>query len=404
MKNNIYSLVISLLFIGLLLASSSGKEMTSTTIKTYVEVNKKESEPYTLSYELPTITPTNGTIQTQKKGGVLITCEVIPFNVSELNKEKRDIFYADPKLPGYDIFQVKNTPIAVIQPESFIINIKIKNNQERILKIRETAMLMQIDGVTYNMPESDIKEWYAAMVIKNAEFSYRIKGPNIKNLNGAKLLYLFINDVPTEMDAAGNIKKRENFEWYFECKMQPIQKQTKITYTYPTAVIETSRCDICAGTGKNPDQQCTVCKGAGKNKNRFDGKIHVCNNCRGTGIKEKYCINCAGIGKLSFPKSKLPEERSSISWTGWKVNVVTNPPGAVVKVVNPTTRQYYEAGVSNSYINWNTSNSKSYPIIVEYQGKIIKVLPFNKKGKEISKIVIDFSGSQPIVKEGSITN
>lgn len=107
---------------------------------------------------------------------------------------------------------------------------------------------------------------------------------------------------------------------------------------------------------------------------------------------------------MSFPKSPLPKETSSISWTGWPVNVSTNPPGAIVKVVDTKTNKYYDAGTSNSTVNWYTSSSTSYPIIVEYQGKIVKVLPYNKKGKQVTKVVVDFSSSEPIVKEGSASN
>jgi hypothetical protein len=404
MKNNIYSVITLLLFAGLFLASSSGKETTVSTVKTYEEVKKRDLEPFTLSYELPVITPTNGTIQTQKKGGVTITCEVIPFDVSVQENVKTEIFYADPKMPGYDVFEVSHTPFAVVKPENFLLKIKIKNNQERILKIRETALLMQVDGVNYNMPEADIKEWYAGMVIKNAEFTYDIKGPLLNSLNGAKLVYLFINDVPTVMDEGGNIKKRDNFEWYFEVKKQSAQKETQKTYTYQTAPVHTQQCDKCSGTGVDPNTTCSRCKGAGKNKNSIDGRMYECSTCRGTGSVRRVCNNCSGKGALAFPKSQLPPETSSTSWSGWAVNVVTNPPGAIVKVVNPSTKKYYDAGTSNSTVNWNTSNSTSYPIIVEYQGKSIKVLPYDKKGKQISKIVIDFAGSQPTIKEGSLAN
>lgn len=404
MKNNFYSFITLIVFISLFIASAPQKEATTSTVKTYAEVSKKSSEPINFSYEYPVIKPINGTVQTQRKGGVTITCEVIPFEVSLKERVLKSVFYADPKMPGYDIFEVARTPYASVTPEKFILNIKVKNNQDRILKIRETALLMQVDGVNYNMPEADTKEWYAAMVIKNGEFNYRVNGPDVNNLMDAKLVYLMINDVPTIMDAAGNIKNRENFEWYFECKKETVQKQSQKTYTYETVPVETKRCERCVGKGVDPDDKCPRCQGAGKNKNRFDGRWYDCSTCKTTGIVKQDCLACKGKGAIAFPKSQLPPETSSTSWSGWAVNVVTNPPGAVVKVVNPTSKNYYDAGTSNSSVNWTTSNSTSYPIIVEYQGKSVKVLPYDKKGKAITKVVIDFSSGQPIVKEGSLAN
>lgn len=392
------------LFAWMFWASSSSKQAT-TTVKTYEEVKKKDVEPYDLTYELPIIKPTNETKQTQKKGGVTITCEVIPFDVSIIDKVKREIYYADPNMPGYDVFQVSHTPSPDVNPKKFLLNIKIKNNQERILKVRETALLLQIDGVTHHIPEASLTDWYAGMIIKNGEFNYKIQGPEFNSLIDKKTVYLFINDVPTIMDEGGNIKKRENFEWYFECNKQTINKQAQKTYSYETAPIETRQCEKCEGTGTDPTiYQCSTCKGGGQTKNIFDGKYYTCSTCKGTGKVKYKCKNCDGDGVLAFPKSQLPRETSSTSWTGWPVIVSTNPAGAVVKVIDTKTSKYYDAGTSNCTVNWYTSNSTSYPIVVEYQGKNIKVLPYNSKGKQIKKIVIEFSSGLPVIKEGSLVN
>ena len=403
-KKTLYTVITLLLFAWMFWASKTSKQ-TTTTVKTYEEVNKKDVEPYDISYDLPIITPTKETKQTQRKGGVTITCEVIPFDVSINDNVKREIYYADPNMPGYDVFQVSHTPSPNVNPKNFLLNIKIKNNQERILKVRETALLLQVDGLTYHIPEASLTDWYAGMIIKNGEFNYKIQGPEFNSLVNAKLLYLFINDVPTIMDEGGNIKKRENFEWYFECKKESVQKQAQKTYSYETSPIETRQCEKCGGTGTDPTKyQCSTCKGTGQTKNIFDGKYYTCSTCKGSGIVHYKCSNCSGQGILSFPKSMLPRETSSTSWTGWPVNVSTNPPGAVVKVVNTKTKSYYDAGTANCTVDWNTSNSTSYPIIVEYQGKSIKVLPYNGKGKQLTKVVVDFSSGQPVVKEGSLAN
>ncbi len=403
-NKNLYTVITLVLFSWMFWASKTTKQ-TTTTEKTYEEVKKKDVESFEISYDLPIITPTNETKQTQRKNGVTISCEVLPFNISIDEVEKKEIYYADPNMPGYDIFEVSHTPSPIVTPKKFGLNIKIKNNQERILKIRETALLMQIDGNEYHIPEASLVDWSAGMIIKNGEFNYKIEGPEFNSLINAKTVYLLINDVPTIMDDGGNIKKRENFEWYFECKKQTVQKQAQKTYTYETKPIETRQCQKCGGTGADPtNYQCGTCKGTGSTKNIFDGKYYTCSTCKGSGIVHYKCGNCSGKGILSYPKSPLPRETSSTSWTGWPVNVSTNPPGAIVKVIDTKTSKYYDAGTSNSTVNWYTSSSASYPIIVEYQGKSVKVLPYNKKGKQVTKVVVDFSSGQPIVKEGSLAN
>ncbi len=402
---NLSTALVFFVFALLFWASKSSKQATTSTENTYEETKKKESEPFLLTYDLPIITPTAQTTQTQKKGGVTVTCEIVPFNISVKDKAEREVYYADPTQPGYDVFQTKHTPVAEFYPEHFKLNIKIKNNQERILKVRETALLMQIDGITYNVPEESLKDWYAGMIIKDGVFNYEISGPEFNSLINAKLVYLFINDVPTVMDEGGNIKKRENFEWFFVCKKQTVEKQEQITYSYETSLIESKRCDKCTGTGVDPQAYtCKTCGGSGKTKNIFDGKYYTCFNCTGSGIVHYKCSDCKGAGTLSFPKSRLPKTVSSITWTDRPINVTTSPAGAVVKVVDTKTKEYISAGTSNCTVNWYTSNTTSYPIIIEYQGKTVKVLPFDDKGKELSKIVVNFLGAEPSVTKGQKIN
>ena len=122
--------------------------------------------------------------------------------------------------------------------------------------------------------------------------------------------------------------------------------------------------------------------------------------CGGTGIVHYKCPDCGGSGVLSYPKSTEAPVKNSITWTGWKVNITTNPPGAKVSMVDTRTGEYVSVGMSTVEAIWYSSTAKSYPIIIEYQGQSVKVLPYDRDGKEISKVVVDFLSGSPIVREG----
>jgi hypothetical protein len=404
MKRNLYSLAALLTFVFLFWASSTPEKL-SKTFNTYEEVNKKESVQVPVSFELPIITPSSETKQTQTKGGVTITCEVIPYELQINDIVTKNVFYADPTKPGYDIFEISHTPKPVAVPDDFELNIKIKNNQERILKVRETALLLQIDGITVHIPEASLTDWYAGMIIKNGEFNYKIKVPEFNSLLNAKLVYLFINDVPTIMDEGGNIKKRENFEWFFECKKQYVEKKAPKTYTYETKLIESKRCDKCSGTGTDPQAyQCSTCKGKGTTVNIFDGKTYKCSTCSGTGIVHQSCPDCSGRGTLYFPKSHLPAITKSVDWNGYYIKIKTLPANAIIKLIVPETGQYkVNTGYNGSY-PWYCSYGKSCPIIVEYDGKEVKVMPYTPQGKESKSIVVDFTKGTPVVTGGTKVN
>ena len=202
-----------------------------------------------------------------------------------------------------------------------------------------------------------------------------------------------------------NIKKRENFEWYFECKSEEVKKADKKTYSYETSPIYKEKCQKCSGTGTDPQPiTCTSCSGKGTRVNQYDNKTYQCSTCKGTGKVYNKCGTCYGVGIVSYPKSVKPPVISSITWNGAVVEVVTNPPGAKISVVNTKTQEYQSVGMSNLKVDWYSSSEKSYPIIIEYQGQTSKVLPYNASGKLIPKVVINFIGGSPNVTAGQRVN
>ena len=72
--------------------------------------------------------------------------------------------------------------------------------------------------------------------------------------------------------------------------------------------------------------------------------------------------------------------------------------------MDPDKNQYvYAQGISNCQVQWLKTENNQYPIIVEYGGKKIKVLPY-KNGKETAKVKIDFTTGSPIINVGQEAN
>jgi hypothetical protein len=397
-KRHIYTALILFLFAVLLFACTEVKHI-STTETTYTNTHK-QSGNVDVSYKLPLIKPTGKTEQSQTKGGVIITAEIVPFTATVNYKRESNITYADPDQPGYDVYEVSNTPYYIVAPNNIQFRIRIRNNEQVPLKLSEVGFALIIDGVQWSFPQGYLDEWNKGLILTGFDKEYTINGPDLSGLYNAQVVYLFLNGVPTSYDDAGNIKKKDNFEWYFECKTQEVQKQEQKTYTYETSPVFKEKCAKCSGTGVDPtNYKCTYCNGAGQFKGT-DGKIYKCSKCNGTGIVHYKCPDCGGTGVIALPKSSPAPVESSIRWSGEVVQVVTNPPGAKVSVVNTKTKEYQSAGMSDVTVYWYSSDQKSYPIMVEYQGKTVNVLPYSSSGKLIPKVLIDFSGGTPIVSKG----
>lgn len=373
------------------------------------EDTRKSAEQIQVKYSLPLIVPTSTTVQTQVKGGITITTEIAPLDVERYVEQKKEITYADPKMPGYDMYEVKNIPayrISSIGRDHIQFKIRIRNNEKVPLILSQVGFLLAIDGISFSFPEGYIKDWNEGLIITGEEKTYTIIGPSIEGLTGSRVVRLFLNGVPVLYDEAGQVKKKDSFEWFFECKTQEVTKDEEITYTYESSPIHKEQCQKCYGTGADPQfYKCSACNGKGTYVNVFDKKTYTCRTCSGKGMVRYKCSICNGVGVISLPKSSRPPVKSSILWRGAQIHLVTIPPGATVSVINTTTREYESAGMSNIKVSWYTSSSKSYPIKVSYQGKNVSVFPYNPEtGKLISKVVVDFTPEVPVAIEGRLVD
>lgn len=403
-STQLYTLL-SLLVLGFLI---TGCEVPTHTKTTYVfQDTHRQPEDIQIKYYLPIIEPTSTTTQTQTNGGVAITTEIVPIEVTKHMEQKREITYADPDMPGYDIYEVTNIPSYQILSEGqnhLKFRIRIRNNEKVPLVLSQVGFLLAIDGINYSFPEGYIKDWKEGLIITGEEKTYTIVGPAIDGLINSKIVRLFINGVPVSYDGAGRVTKKESFEWFFECKSQEVQKEERITYTYESSPVYKETCKKCSGTGIDPQRyKCSSCNGKGTYVNAYDKKTYTCRKCSGHGYVQYKCSNCYGSGVKSLPKSQKPPVKTSTTWIGAKITIVTTPPGASVSVINTETGEYQQVGVSNTVVDWYSSSQKSYPINVFLNGQNVNVLPYHSEsGKLISRVVIDFTSGVPIVKAGTI--
>ncbi len=403
MKNNLYS-VLTLIVFAILFWACAPVQKISRTEKTYSET-KKQDENITVSYQLPVVKPMTKTPQTQTKGSVTISIEIAPFTATRNVKQDKTVTYADATKPGYDNYEISNIPEYKISPEAIQFNMKIRNaNADVPLHLSQIAFGLFIDGTQWDFPKEFSETWEKGLVSYVAAKEYKIVGPQLAGLYTAQTIFFSLSGVPTAYDRAGNVTKKEKFEWYFDCKTETVHKDERKNYTYEATPIYKEKCQKCSGTGTDPQAyKCSYCDGKGTYVG-YDEKTYKCSTCDGSGVVYIKCGNCGGVGVIAYPKSTEAPVKSSITWTGWKVNVTTNPPGAKVSMVDTKTGEYKSVGMSNVEANWYSSDAKSYPIIIEYQGQTLKVLPYDDSGKEIPKVVVDFLSGTPTVTEGKKVN
>lgn len=393
----------SLLFItSLILLSACGVTKFTYKYTTYKQM-QKETKDTTLQIQIPSIEIDRKTVQLQQKGGIVVSCEVVPHSVEFNHSTGRDIFYSDPSSPGFDIFEVRNTPVAEIYPNNLQFKIKVRNNQDRLLKLWEVPIILNVNNIQTNLTGTQLEEWNGAKIAKGFEHEFTIHGPKLSGFKNLNSIYIAAHDIPVLYDKAGNITEKQNFEWIYNVKMETVSKTGKITYAYEKSPVHKERCHSCSGRGYFINKyKCNTCNGNGSYKNK-KGETVKCGYCGGDGIVEvkENCQNCSGHGEISYPKSTLPPIESQIAGTGWYVGIKTIPSPAVVKVYSAETNEYKFLQHNQNKGFWYATHSSDKPILIEYNGKTVKVVPYDNEGNEIDDIKVDFtSGSTPAVLAG----
>lgn len=411
---------ISLTVFALLFGASATQkpiERISSSNVAYEKVDKNTTPtPLVVNYTLPVFKLLGQTTQNQTIGGVTILCEVNSFQGVRKTTEEKEIVTADPNKPGYDIYRVTTTPFYETKPDQVVFNIKVVNNMDFPIEFNNVPVIFKMDGIGISLSPEFNTSWKSSIAAGGETTTFSIPGPTKEALENAKTVILQIQNVPTAYDKVnGKLQNFETFKWLFEIKKETITKNETKEYSYSETPIYKEICSKCRGGGKeNYQSQCSKCIGT-KKLEYIDYKtgkkwIGNCDKCSGNGyiITQIKCSTCEGKGQIAYPKSPPPRITSKVTWTGWKVNITTNPAGSAVAVVDPKTGQYTYAGVSNGEVNWfssNTATSESFPIMLEYQGKKYKVLPYDEKGKPSAAINVNFLGKSGVtVKGGKIVN
>ena len=390
-----------LLFTAIVVAAC-GVHKHQFTNTSYAEIRTRSNDSTTVRYNVPSVIPTGKTIQTQTKGGVIVSVEVEPFTVSNNGKQIRTIAQADPTKPGFDRYEVTNSPDYVVTPDRVKFKIRIRNNEQVPLVLERIGFILTIDGVQYSFPKEQIEEWNKGIVVTGFEKTFEIPGPQAKELHDGQTVFLFLNGVPTSYNVAGDITRKSNFEWYFSCKNEQKSAMEEISYRYEFVPVHKEQCTSCAGRSYTSSfTTCGYCSGTGRIRNNTG--TYQCTSCAGSGRREikTKCGNCGATGSISYPKSPMPKVIGSETWTGWEVKITTVPAGIPVRIMGVKSNQYENAGTSNCTVHWYNSNRKNCPIILDYQDKEIKLMPLTASGKESKSITVDFSMGEPIIKGGT---
>lgn len=348
----------------------------------------------------PEIEMVDNTKQIVTKGGVTISCELVPIKVSEEKIESDPyptIVDAEAyKNHKYDRYCKVTKSVFTTYPENVQWRINIRNKSGKILRLHELGLALLVDGVMYDQPEEFSKMWSAGMILDGFDKEYNINGPQLQGIGDQKVMAIIIQDVPTEYDQAGTKIKVESFEWFFKIKLNKEIIQYQEKYVYFNKPVHYDNCSKCDGDGVYVERKtCDRCSGKGYTVNIIDGNSYTCKKCKGDKLYDyQYKCNIPNceVGRIYEPKSKsakiLEYSYSSISKYRIKISGL-NGTKVYVKDFSKGDGVYIMSGFTPCEIEYQTSNNDRSPSFYIEQNKTkYHFVPKTKNGQYYATIVL----------------
>jgi hypothetical protein len=182
-----------------------------------------------LSYTLPVLTPVEPEKQNQEKDGVRIS--VAPYTYSPKTVMHTQVQTIPTIIAVNNMYPAKEYSIPTIEvtPKDVRFKVTIYNRLERVVRTAGTAVAFQVAGKTVAVDKAGYEDFLNGIILPRQQGDYEIVGPAISDLPDNATIGLFLYDMVTATDAAGNPTQRSNFEFYYTLSKQAKTENAPIT-------------------------------------------------------------------------------------------------------------------------------------------------------------------------------
>lgn len=227
--------------------SALGCSQVTTYLDEMAEQERLRWQPVTsavqLEYALPQVVPQDPDRQLQQDGNVSVSVAVPTYEARVQRRETYEPISPATSQAEQRVFMKTTTPSLSVHPQQLSFNIKINNQHERVLRLDGTIVRVNVNGKMLDLRQENYQDFLNGMVLPRQETEFEIAGPSIRELPDKAVIGLFLYDVITRTDAAGNPEQKTNFEWYFvhniETKTsqeEAVQQRIRLTQAEASAV------------------------------------------------------------------------------------------------------------------------------------------------------------------------
>jgi hypothetical protein len=201
------------------------------------------NEVITISAQQPSLTPLPETKTAQTKGGIEISIVPNTFTLQlKTNTTERVIsrriasdfvgMTANSPAAFYDTpiakIERSRTPYLAVAPERLVFQVKINNKLDRAFRGQGMIVQFNVGGKQHAVNPSAYANLVQSIVPPRNESVIELYGPPLSEIQPNTPVGIFLYDVVTKTDAAGNVTEKQNFEWYFTYTTQLKEQQNEV--------------------------------------------------------------------------------------------------------------------------------------------------------------------------------
>jgi hypothetical protein len=194
----------------------------------------------TVKCTYPVISPLPETRELQEKGGVSISLAPGSFQctkaVARTSREVAPTFGESMQLASsggnkqfYRMVESTNTPVYKVNPEKVAFRVKITNQMPRVFRGSGTVVLYNFGGKNASISSNEYGELTNILIPPRASMEVTIYGPTFQQIPEKTTLGIFLYDVVTKTDNAGNIVEKQNYEWYYAYQVQVKEEAMEVS-------------------------------------------------------------------------------------------------------------------------------------------------------------------------------
>lgn len=199
------------------------------------------SQTRTATCKVPEVAALPETKESQEKGGVEITLTPVGYEAVKVEKTTfREV--GGPNVLELMMVQAQERPFMVIReqtvatelqtkPSRIAYLVKINNKLSRVFRGAGTVVQFNVGGKLMSVNQSGYSELTQAIVPPRSELQVTIYGPPLTQIADKTTLGLFLYDVVTATDAAGNTVEKQNYEWYFSYSTKVVEQTVESVTT-----------------------------------------------------------------------------------------------------------------------------------------------------------------------------